>query len=113
MADFVQNVGTLGDPLVSILQDANGPLDIPAGSSVKISIGMFDNPPIVSLANATVVDPGAPINSPDRGKVMYTELSADVASEGIYGVRWWLTKPGQQAVPYPEGDPLTLLIMRD
>lgn len=90
--------------IVTVLSGADGPLSL-TGTTVRIQI---DRPGSVVNAVA-VVDPDQVLN---RGRVSYQPIAGDVATPGVWSLRWEITYPGGSTLTVPSGAPDVLVIER-
>ncbi len=106
MADYIRIANDLAHPFVSLLSDANGPLDLESGCVVTFVSRRFGDASPTTIGLAQVVNPGVPVGHPQRGLVVYDPIAPDVAKFGIYFIRWQVVFPGNPLTlvqSFPEG----------
>lgn len=113
MSDYIRIVGDTAHPLVAQLSDSSGPLDLEAGTVVNLwSRKLGDSVPTTE-GLASVLNPGVPPGHPQRGMVSYNPIDADVATAGIYFVKWrvqFVGNPPTIIQSFPEG-PSEILVL--
>lgn len=111
MADWIRKRGTTAEPLVAILSDVNGPIDLPSGSSVTVRAMLPGAAAPKINASATIVAPGAVIGNADRGKVLYTLVDADLDTPGMYDVDWLVNNPSVGTAIFPKNGYMYLMVL--
>jgi hypothetical protein len=101
MPDWIRKPGVTAHPLEAVLQDRNGPIDLPPGTTVITRAKLPGEPTLKINAAASIVNPGASVGDPDRGRVMYTLQVIDLNEPGIYEVDFLANIPllGEQVFP--------------
>lgn len=114
MADYIRIVGDTAHPLVAQLSDSSGPLDLEPGTVVSLwSRKLGDDVPTTE-GTASVISPGVPPGHPQRGMVSYQPIDVDVATAGIYFIKWrvqFVGNPSSIIQSFPEGQSEMLIIL--
>src|SRR5215471_21231877 len=122
MADWIRTEQGRIHSLFAQLNDANGPLDLPMGTTVSFIGRPCYNPepmdpgqtvvPLATIGGGAVVErPGATMDDPNRGFVRYDLSDADVAAQAVYRCLWYVLLPGQtNAQPFPEDSDMFLWV---
>ena len=117
MADWIRTQNNQQHSLFAQLTDANGPLDIPPGTTVTFhGTDTFDihlsSAPITIGGNAVAVRPGAAPDDPNRGAVRYDLSTLDVAFPGLFYCQWTLTPPSSLTTQsFPEDGRMILIVL--
>lgn len=117
MADWIRTQGNQQHSLFAQLTDANGPLDIPPGTTVAFHGTHTQDPnnysgPATVGGNAVAVRPGAALDDPNRGAVRYDLSTQDVSTPGLFYCQWTLTPPSSLiSQSFPEDGRMVLIVL--
>lgn len=111
MPDWIRKPGTGAHPLEAVLQDLNGPIGLPTGSTVlwRAKIPGALTPKFQSAG--IVVAPDAVVGDPNRGRVRYSPITADLDTPGLYEVDIYVSIAGLGTQPIPEAGYMFLLVL--
>lgn len=111
--DWIRKPITSAHPIDAILQDKNGPVDLPGGTTVVCRAKLPGAAAVKFSAAGTVVNPGAGIGQTGRGQVRYPfTLPADLDTPGIYEVDWVATIPVVGIQVFPEDGYQFLMVLQ-
>ena len=111
MPDWIRKPSTTAHPLEAIIQDLNGPINLPVGTTVTFRAKIPGQSTPKILAAGTVVSPDAMTGDPDMGRVRYTLTGPDLDTPGLYEVDIFATIPGLGTQPFPEDGFMFLLVL--
>lgn len=112
MADWVRIQGGNLHSLSAQLSDANGPLNIPLGTTVSFAGRLIGNIVATIGGAAQVTRAGAEIDDPNRGFIHYDLSTADVSTPGIFNCLWYIVPPNSSQIqPFPEDSYMVLIIL--
>jgi hypothetical protein len=111
MPDWIRKPSTTAHPLEAIIQDLNGPISLPIGTTVTFRAKIPGQSTLKIMSPGIVVAPGASPTDPDIGRVRYTLVGTDLDTPGLYEVDIVATIPGLGVQPFPEDGYLWLLVL--
>jgi hypothetical protein len=112
MASYVLKQGAISQSILALLTDKNGPVDLPVGTSVTMVARIKGATTPKINAGASIIEPGAAIGNPNRGKVRYDPNATDLNTPGIYEVEWNVVLPtGPVPQTFPDDGYMIMLVL--